>query len=108
MDSVFTIAGTVMRIHLPAEMDHHVSEQLGGQIDRLVQRKHIRCLLFDFADTTFMDSAGAGMLIGRYKTMRFMGGNVMAVNVSRRMERVLALAGIHKIMDIYETVPSGL
>ncbi|MCD7834273.1 MAG: anti-sigma factor antagonist [Lachnospiraceae bacterium] len=108
MDSVFTITGTVMRIHLPAEIDHHVSEQLCGQIDRLVQRKHIRCILFDFADTTFMDSAGAGMLIGRYKTMRFMGGTVMAVNVGQRMERLLALAGINKIMDIYETVPSGL
>ncbi|MCD7737168.1 MAG: STAS domain-containing protein [Lachnospiraceae bacterium] len=105
MNSVFTITGTVMNIHLPAEVDHHNSERLCEEADRLIRKKHIRCVLFDFSDTAFMDSSGVGMLIVRYKTMRFMGGTVLAVNVGERMNRILTMAGICKIMDIYEDMP---
>lgn len=52
-----------------------------------------------------MDSSGIGMLIGRYKLMRFMGGVVMAVHVGPRMKRILEMAGISKIMDIFEEMP---
>ncbi|MCD8012553.1 MAG: anti-sigma factor antagonist [Lachnospiraceae bacterium] len=100
MEQIFTIAGTQMCVHLPTEIDHHVSKRICEETDRLVQKKHIRCILFDFGQTTFMDSSGIGMLIGRYKMMRFMGGTVAAVNVGERMNRILELAGIGKILDI--------
>ncbi len=106
MDSVFAIAGTVMTVHLPAEIDHHTSDRLCAEADRLIERKHIRCIIFDFARTTFMDSSGIGMLIGRYKRMRFMGGTVLAANVGERVRRMLELSGIGRIMDIYEGMPS--
>ncbi|MCD7819092.1 MAG: anti-sigma factor antagonist [Lachnospiraceae bacterium] len=108
MDHLFTITGTVMSIHLPAELDHHNSKRICEETDRLIQKKNIRCVLFDFSDTTFMDSSGIGMLIGRYKMMRFMGGTVLAVHVGKRMNRILTLAGIYKIIDIYEDVPEEL
>ncbi|MCD7746387.1 MAG: anti-sigma factor antagonist [Lachnospiraceae bacterium] len=108
MDHMFAIMGTRMCVHLPAEIDHHVSKRLCEEMDCLVQKKHIRCILFDFGQTTFMDSSGIGMLIGRYKTMRFMAGTVLAVNVSERMNRILEMAGIGKIMDIYEGMPAKM
>lgn len=94
-----------MTVHLPAEIDHHNSERICAEADRLIRRKHIRCVLFDFSQTTFMDSSGIGMLIGRYKTMRFMGGTVSAIHVGQRMNRILTMAGIYKIIDIYEGAP---
>ncbi len=106
MDSVFTIVGTTMTIHLPEEIDHYTSDRLCTEADRLVLRKHIRCIVFDFARTEFMDSSGIGMLIGRYKRMRFMGGTVAAANVGERTKRMLELSGIGKIMDIYEGMPT--
>ena len=78
MNQMFTIAGTVMTIHLPAELDHHSAEQIRAEADRLIRTRNIRSLMFDFAGTSFMDSSGIGMIIGRYKMMRFMGGNVVA------------------------------
>lgn len=105
MEHIFTITGTVMTIHLPSEIDHHSSEQIRIQADRLVQKKNIRCILFDFADAVFMDSSGIGMIIGRYKVMRFMGGTVMAINVGERMRRILTLSGIYRVIDIYEGTP---
>lgn len=105
MDHTFMIMGTTLIIHLPSELDHHSSEQIRKEADRLIQSRNIRCVLFDFEQTTFMDSSGIGMLIGRYKMMRFLGGAVLAVQVNERMQRILTMAGIYKIMDIYEGFP---
>lgn len=110
MNQVFTIAGTVMTIHLPAELDHHSSEQIRTEADRLIRTRNIRSLMFDFGGTSFMDSSGIGMIIGRYKMMRFMGGNVVAIRVGEAMRRILTMSGIYKVIDIYEDLPqqSGL
>ena len=52
-----------------------------------------------------MDSSGIGMLLGRYKTIRFVGGTMAAINVKERMRRVLLLSGVYKVIDIYEGLP---
>lgn len=110
MEQLFTITGTTLTISLPTEIDHHSSEQIRREADRLVQKKNIRCILFDFSDAVFMDSSGIGMIIGRYKMMRFMGGSVMAINVGERMKQILTMSGIYRVIDIYEGMPqqSGL
>ncbi|WP_283684254.1 STAS domain-containing protein [Parablautia sp. Marseille-Q6255] len=108
MEQVFTISGTTMTVHLPAELDHHNSEQIRKEADQLIRTKNIRRVLFDFSRTVFMDSSGIGMIIGRYKTMRFMGGMVAAVCVSEQMRRILTLSGIYKVIDIYEGIPQQM
>lgn len=105
MKEIFMLNGTTLLIHLPEEIDHHSSEEIRQQADRLIRRKNIRCVLFDFGDTVFMDSSGIGMILGRYKTMRFMGGTVAAVNVKERMRRILMMSGIYKVINIYEGMP---
>lgn len=105
MEHTFVITGTTLTIHLPSELDHHSSELICKEADRLIQSRNIRCILFDFEKTVFMDSSGIGMLIGRYKMMRFMGGTVAAIKVGTRMARILNMAGIYKVIDIYEGLP---
>ena len=105
MDHTFVITGTTLTIHLPSEVDHHSSEQIRKEADRLIQSRNIRCILFDFEQTAFMDSSGIGMLRGLYKMMRFLGGTVTAIRVSERMQRILTMSGIYKVIDIYEGVP---
>lgn len=104
-NSIFTLTGTTLTIHLPEEIDHHSSEKIRLEADLLVRKRNIRCILFDFGETVFMDSSGIGMILGRYKTMRFMGGTVAAVQVNERMRRILTMAGIYKFIDIYEGIP---
>lgn len=108
MEQLFTISGTTLTVHLPAELDHHNSEQIRTEADRIIRTRNIRRLLFDFSRTAFMDSSGIGMIIGRYKTMRFMGGGVIAVCVSEQMRRILTLSGIYKVIDIYEGMPQQI
>lgn len=100
LEQIFMITGTTLTITLPVEVDHHSSEQIRKETDRLVQKRNIRCILFDFSNTVFMDSSGIGMIIGRYKMMHFMGGTVAAIHVGERMHRILMMSGIYKLIEI--------
>jgi stage II sporulation protein AA (anti-sigma F factor antagonist) len=108
MEQIFVISGTTLIIHLPPELDHHSSERIRLEADRIISCKNIRQLLFDFAQTVFMDSSGIGMIIGRYKMMRFAGGSVLAVRVNAQIRKVLTLSGIYKVIDIYEGMPQQI
>ena len=105
MDHMFTLTGTTLTVHLPSEVDHHSTELLQRETDQLIQSRNIRCILFDFGDTVFMDSSGIGMLLTSYKTMRFMGGTILVIHAGERMRRILTLSGLDKFIDIYQGLP---
>ena len=43
-----------------------------------------------------------GVIMGRYKRVYLLGGEVFAVHTSERMKRILSMSGVTKIMQIYE------
>ena len=89
-------------IFLPREVDHHRAEEIRKESDYLIGRNHIRYVIFDFAETEFMDSSGIGMIMGRYKSINMIGGEVCAVHTNERMKKVLTMSGETKIVQIYE------
>jgi len=94
------VKNRILTIRVPGELDHHSADAISKQADRLVQTEDIREIVFDFSDTTFCDSSGIGMLMGRYKMMRALGGTVRAVQVKERVSRILMLSGIMKIIPV--------
>ena len=87
-------------VKVPAEVDHCMTDALREEIDRRVQMEDIKILEFDFSKTEFMDSSGIGLLMGRYKLMRALGGTVHIVHAGERIQKILMLSGIHKIIQI--------
>ena len=94
-----------LTMFLPREVDHHAAEELKREVDEMIERNHIKIVIFDFQETDFMDSSGIGMIMGRYKNIRFAGGTVLAVRVNERIRRILTLSGVYKYIDIYEDLP---
>lgn len=105
MRDLFKISGTDLMILLPAEVDHYNTETVKTQADLLMQKNNIKRIVFDFQKTVFMDSSGIGMIMGRYKNLKFMGGTVMAVGVNERIKRILVMSGISKVLEIREDIP---
>mgnify|MGYP002621349342 FL=1 len=91
-----------LTIFLPREVDHHVAEELKREVDEMIERNHIKIVIFDFQETDFMDSSGIGVIMGRYKNLYLMGGEVWAIHVNERMKRILSLSGVTKILHVYE------
>ena len=98
----YEVQENCLTIFLPGELDHHNAEEIRKRSDYLIDQNHLRSVIFDFTDTTFMDSSGIGVIMGRYKRIYMLGGEVCAVHTSERMKKILTMSGVTRIMQIYE------
>ncbi len=85
-------------IHLPKEVDDHSSALIGMETDMFLSEHRVDTMIFDFSSTNFMDSSGIGVILGRLRRMRQLGGNIAVTGESPRIHRILRIAGIYKII----------
>ena len=57
-------------------------------------------VVFDFDSVTFMDSAGIGLLIGRYKFTNLLGGRLEIANLTQSVQKIFEMSGILKLIPI--------
>ena len=87
-------------VRLPEELDHHRTEEIRCRIDQTVKSKPVDEVEFDFTRTVFMDSAGIGMLIGRYKVMKALSGSIRLSHMNGQIRRILSLSGIQRYIQL--------
>ena len=92
--------GNIMTAKLDGEIDHHTAKQVREQIDAAIDADAPAVLILDFRDITFMDSSGIGLIMGRYRAMKLVGGEVRIINPSPNIKRVLKLAGMDRLVRI--------
>ena len=73
MQDFVKMRGSDMIIFVPEELDHHGAEKIRREADQLMGSRRVKQVIFDFRETVFMDSAGIGMIMGRYKPMQSLG-----------------------------------
>lgn len=95
-------------IYLNGELDHHNAIQIREEADKLVERNHIKHIIFDFSGTDFMDSAGIGVIMGRYKKVIFIGGKIAVTNVKSSVDRIFRISGLYKIIEKHDTVEAAM
>ena len=100
MDVNYDKSEKQLMFKLTEEIDHHTTESIRRRADYEIQRHIPRKVIFDFSSVSFMDSAGIGMIIGRYKLLSMLGGTLEIKNVSPNVERILKMSGILKIIKI--------
>lgn len=100
MQDMFQIEGTTLTIFLPEDLDHPISDTIRYEVERLERKIYIRTIIFDFGRTDFMDSSGIGLLMGRYRALGMRKDSVRAVHVSRHIDRLLHLSGLHRYIMI--------
>ena len=98
----YQVEENCLTIFLPGELDHHNAEEIRKAADKLIEEKQIKCVIFDFQETNFMDSSGIGVIMGRYKMVYLLGGEVWAVHANARMKKILTMSGVTKIIQMYE------
>ncbi|MDE6902508.1 MAG: anti-sigma factor antagonist [Lachnospiraceae bacterium] len=96
----FKVIDNYLMIRLPDEIDHHRSVDISTKADRYIMTKKVGNVVFDFERTTFMDSSGIGIILGRYKKIACFGGKVYAINADNRIRRILLLSGLQNIVEI--------
>lgn len=93
----------LMLVRLFGEIDHHSAAMLRAQLDEKILTARPLRLVMDLAAIEFMDSAGLGFLMGRYRLMRELGGELALVAPNARVWKILHLAGMDRFMEIEES-----
>ena len=96
----YAIIDNYLCINMPQEVDHHGAAGIRECADRLILDDKVKNIVFDFENTTFMDSSGLGIIIGRYRKISCFGGKVYAINASERISRILKTSGMSTIIEI--------
>lgn len=94
-------------IGLPSELDHYQADLIRGEVKEKMQESYIKYVVFDFQNTTLMDSSGVGLITGRYRELAARGGQVYVSHVSSQMRKVLTLSGLYRIVVPWEQVVTG-
>lgn len=100
MDVKLEFNGQVVTAFLSGEIDHHVVKPVREEIDCFVEGAMPKLLLLDFTEVTFMDSSGIGLVMGRYKLMKSIGGEVKVTNPTPHIKKVMKLAGLDRLAVI--------
>ena len=97
MQSEFTREGAHLTVSLIGELDHHAAADLRQKIDATTLACRPRLLVIDLSRLSFMDSSGIGLIMGRYRLMTSLEGQLRLAGVHPRMERMIRLAGLDKL-----------
>ncbi len=104
MDVVYQKKDKTLLIKLTDEIDHHTTEKIRRIADYEIERHIPRKVVFDFNKVSFMDSAGIGLVLGRYKNASMLGGKVELINVNKSVYKILKMSGIIKLIPVKEEV----
>ncbi len=92
--------GKNIRACIQGDVDHHSAFMIRKTVDAEISRRRPELLILDFGEVTFMDSSGIGLVMGRYKLMKSIGGEIRVENLSAGAYRVMRLAGLERLGEI--------
>ncbi len=95
--------GDVLLVRLEGELDHHSAEKLRVQVEEQLDSGNVKHLVFNLEALTFMDSSGIGVMLGRYKKIRAIDGEMIVCAISPPVKRLFELSGLFKIIRLEET-----
>lgn len=87
-------------LKLTEELDHHVVEKIRRKADYEMERYIPRKVIFDFNNVSFMDSAGIGLILGRYKNITALGGKLEIINANETVNKILKMSGVTRLINI--------
>ena len=101
-NAIYDFTEDILIVSLCGEIDHHNAASIRREIDESMTAFHAKNLILDYSDVSFMDSSGIGVIMGRYKNIHFLGGTMAVEHVNPRMERMLRMAGVYRLMESRE------
>lgn len=100
METEYQRENKVLILKITEELDHHMVERIRRESDYEIERHIPRKVVFDFERVNFMDSAGIGLILGRYKNISMLGGKLEVINVTQSINKILIMSGISKLIAI--------
>ena len=98
MESIYKKEDKQLIFRLEEEIDECTVQKIRRKLDNEIERYMPKEVIFDFNNVSFMDSAGIGLIIGRYKLANMLGGKVHVANLTTPVRKIFEMSGMSKII----------
>ena len=100
--------GDVMILDLKGKLTIGEGDEfLKDKINSLIQQGH-RKLLMNLEGVPYVDSAGLGEIVRTYTTVSRQGGSLKLLNLTKRIEDLLAITKLLTVFDTYDSEQEAL
>lgn len=104
MKRQFKKTKNALAVFLTGEIDQFAASELKSKIDVEMENSGKRNLIIDLSGVSLMDSSGIGLIVGRYKNLKPLGGKVVVSGGKNGVKKVVELSGITKLIPYFEDV----
>lgn len=102
METKFYKEDKLLVLKITEEIDDCKVQEIRRKADYEIERYMPKRVVFDFDSVTFMDSAGIGLIIGRYKFANMLGGKLEVANLTNSVRKIFEMSGILRLIPITE------
>ena len=95
-------------VNIDSELDHHAAGKIREAVDRKIKSTNAVNIIFDFSKVTFMDSSGIGVIMGRYKVSKMLGGRVIIFGAKKQTRRIIDMSGIDRLVKVCDKLCEAL
>ena len=95
-----SFANYTLNVKIRGDIDHHSAKGVREMIDEAIMSNKPRFIVLDLSSVDFMDSSGLGLILGRYTCASNIGARLILYKPTRRIKRILEMAGIERIIEI--------
>lgn len=99
--------GQVAVVTLPTEIDVTTAEAISDKLLAILDQGAV-LLIADLSKTEFCDSAGVSALVRTYRQASTSGSAMRLVVGTPSVQRVLAITGVDRLVDIFPSVAASL
>lgn len=97
----------VVIVTVSGEVDVYTAPQLRSVLEERIVAGHTR-IVVDLKEVGFLDSTGLGVLVGRLKAVKKLGGWLRVVCTDERILRLFGITGLDRVLAIHDTVDAAL
>ena len=98
MESFYKKEDKKLIFKMDEEIDECTAQKIRRKLDNEIERYLPKEIIFDFNNVSFMDSAGIGLIIGRYKLANMLGGKVQVANLTTPVRKIFEMSGMQRII----------
>lgn len=83
---------------LSGDLDHHAAREVRTELDDVIARSRPELLILDMENVGFMDSSGIGLILGRYRAVHAVGGELLVKNARREIAEIIRISGLGAVI----------
>ena len=102
MESIYKKEDKLLIFKITEEIDECNVQKLRRKADYDIETYMPKKVIFDFDSVTFMDSAGIGLIIGRYKIANMLNAKLEIANLSQTVKKIFEMSGILRLIPVVD------